>query len=138
MCRDTAKKASIVAMTRELCAAMQSVACVAATTDSGLHTASHLPASLVIGSTRTTLRGSRLPLRVDGSLGHTFDILANVLCDINSSYGITHKVCATTTDNGSNFVKAFSVFGQPRDTTQPPEAWPHPETYPPVIWMGKI
>ena len=39
-----------------------------------------------------------------------------MLCDINSSYGIRHKVCATTTDNGSNFVKAFSVFGQPRDT----------------------
>ena len=47
--------------------------------------------------------------RLRGS--HTFDVLAGALEDIHSAYGIRQKVTRTTTDNGSNFVKAFSVFG---------------------------
>uniref|UniRef100_A0A8C1I096 Transposase n=1 Tax=Cyprinus carpio carpio TaxID=630221 RepID=A0A8C1I096_CYPCA len=43
---------------------------------------------------------------------HTFDALAAVLTDIHAKYEISLKVVRTTTDNGSNFVKAFRVFGQ--------------------------
>ena len=45
---------------------------------------------------------------------HTFDALAAVLTDIHAEYEISQKVVRTTTDNGSNFVKAFRVFG-PQD-----------------------
>ncbi|KAL0148838.1 hypothetical protein M9458_055847, partial [Cirrhinus mrigala] len=43
---------------------------------------------------------------------HTFDALAAILTDIHAEYEISLKVVRTTTDNGSNFVKAFRVFGQ--------------------------
>ncbi|RXN31333.1 transposase [Labeo rohita] len=43
---------------------------------------------------------------------HTFDALAAVLTDIHAEYEISLKVVRTTTDNGSNFIKAFRVFGQ--------------------------
>uniref|UniRef100_A0AAY4ACV2 Transposase n=1 Tax=Denticeps clupeoides TaxID=299321 RepID=A0AAY4ACV2_9TELE len=45
------------------------------------------------------LRGSR-----------TFDALAAVLTDIHAEYEISLKVVRTTTDNGSNFVKAFREY----------------------------
>lgn len=43
---------------------------------------------------------------------HTFDVLAGVLDDIHCQYRIRGKVVRTTTDSGSNFIKAFSVFGE--------------------------
>lgn len=42
----------------------------------------------------------------------TFDILASVMNDIHSEYYICEKTVRTTTDNGSNFIQAFSVFGE--------------------------
>lgn len=48
--------------------------------------------------------------RLRGS--HTFDVLAGVLDDIHCHYRIRGKVVITTTDSGSNFVKAFGVFGE--------------------------
>jgi len=48
--------------------------------------------------------------RLKGS--HTYDVIAAALNDIHAEYGIRKKVTRTTTDNGANFVKAFSVFAQ--------------------------
>jgi len=42
---------------------------------------------------------------------HTFDLIAKEIYNINIKYKIQNKVTSTTTDNGSNFVKAFRVFG---------------------------
>ncbi|XP_049428832.1 uncharacterized protein LOC125886567 [Epinephelus fuscoguttatus] len=41
---------------------------------------------------------------------HTYDSIATELENIHSSFTISHKVTATVTDNGSNFVKAFKVY----------------------------
>lgn len=41
-------------------------------------------------------------------------VLAEVLDDVHSDFNIKEKVTITTTDNGSNFVKAFSVFAEVR------------------------
>ena len=43
--------------------------------------------------------------RLEGS--HTFDVLAEAMSSIHSQFGLQEKVRRTTTDNGSNFVKAF-------------------------------
>lgn len=48
--------------------------------------------------------------RLRGS--HTFDVLAGALDDIHCHYRIRGKVFRTTMDSGSNFVKAFSIFGE--------------------------
>lgn len=38
---------------------------------------------------------------------HTFDVLAKEINSVFLEYYIQNKVCCVTTDNGSNFVKAF-------------------------------
>ena len=53
---------------------------------------------------------------------HTYDVLAAKLEEIHTDYEIVSKIVKTTTDNGSNFVKAFSVFAdnpeEPDDTEE--------------------
>lgn len=55
--------------------------------------------------------------RLKGS--HTVDVLAGSLDDIHCQYRIRGKVVRTTTDSGSNFIKASGVFGK---QSQPEEA----------------
>ena len=38
---------------------------------------------------------------------HNYDVLANIIQKIHWELEIDGKVCMTTTNNGSNFVKAF-------------------------------
>ena len=42
---------------------------------------------------------------------HTYDALAGAISSVHTKFGITKKVVATTTDNASNFGKAFRMFG---------------------------
>uniref|UniRef100_A0A673A804 BED-type domain-containing protein n=2 Tax=Sphaeramia orbicularis TaxID=375764 RepID=A0A673A804_9TELE len=51
--------------------------------------------------------------RVKGS--HTFDVLAAALEEIHSEYNIREKVTRTTTDSGSNFLKAFRLYGEQKE-----------------------
>ena len=47
---------------------------------------------------------------------HAFDATAAVLEDIHTQHGIRRKLVRTTTDNDSNFVKAFSLFADHNNT----------------------
>lgn len=40
-----------------------------------------------------------------------YAVLGQLLEEIHEEFGISRKVVATITDNGSNFVKAFQQFG---------------------------
>ena len=48
---------------------------------------------------------------------HTFDVLAEALEAVHVEFNIQFKVLGTVTDNGSNFCKAFKLFGDV-ETTQ--------------------
>ncbi len=43
---------------------------------------------------------------------HIFDVLASAPNGIHSEFEMWGKIVQTTTDNGSNFIKAFQVFGE--------------------------
>ena len=47
-------------------------------------------------------------VRISGH--HTDDVIASRIEHIHASYGLNGEVVGTITDNGSNFVKAFSVY----------------------------
>jgi len=59
---------------------------------------------------------------------HTCDVLACKIEQVHASYSLTEKVCATITDNGSNFVKVFTVFSDSNDSTPTPVEDPEEET----------
>jgi len=51
---------------------------------------------------------------------HTFHYLGELLSGVHKRFAIENSVCLTTTDNASNFVKAFRVFGRAAETTSAP------------------
>jgi hypothetical protein len=56
---------------------------------------------------------------------HTFDVIAKTIESIHKEFGIHSKVNCTITDNGSNFLKAFNVFGPDTATISEPEDEDH-------------
>ena len=52
---------------------------------------------------------------------HTYNVTASRMENIHASYGLNGKVVATITDNGSNFVIAFSVYSIPSSASSVPE-----------------
>ncbi|KAH0630541.1 hypothetical protein JD844_013671 [Phrynosoma platyrhinos] len=75
----------------------------------------------------TTLKREFGALAYKRLKGHlTYSVLAKALHDVHMQYRIHNKVICTTTDNGSNFVKAFRVFrakelGDPTETSSKEE-----------------
>ncbi|XP_037394084.1 uncharacterized protein LOC108444376 [Pygocentrus nattereri] len=49
---------------------------------------------------------------------HTFSALAGALNDIHTEFNI-REIVRTTTDNGSNFLKAFRIYGQTDENNNP-------------------
>lgn len=64
--------------------------------------------------TLTICSGALACCRIKGR--HTYDVLAEMLENVHRDFNIKDKVTVTTTDNGSNFVKAFSVFAEVQRT----------------------
>ena len=42
----------------------------------------------------------------------TYQLIGTTLMDVHDKFGIGDRICATTTDNGANYVSAFSHFGE--------------------------
>lgn len=43
---------------------------------------------------------------------HSYDRITDLLHSIHTEFGLTHsKIVATITDNGSNFIKSFKMYG---------------------------
>ncbi|XP_034037792.1 uncharacterized protein LOC117520587 [Thalassophryne amazonica] len=50
---------------------------------------------------------------------HTFSALASALNEVHCEFNIRDKITRTTTDNGSNFIKAFKLYGQTDENNNP-------------------
>ncbi|XP_041852003.1 uncharacterized protein LOC121646934 isoform X2 [Melanotaenia boesemani] len=115
ICRGTVKNRVVKAtqdMKKNLKAAMSKVQFIATTTDcwtahrrSFLGVTAHWLDPLTMRRCSAALACCQL----EGS--HTFAVLAGALNNIHTEYNIRAKVVCTTTDNGSNFIKAFKVYG---------------------------
>ena len=59
----------------------------------------------------STLKHHKAAIACTRMMGrHTYDVLATKIKSVHKSFGLSGKVSATVTDNGSNFVKAFATF----------------------------
>lgn len=52
---------------------------------------------------------------------HTCDVLATTLSDIHSEYGIRNKAVRKTTNDCSNFLKAFHMFSVDKNNNEAEE-----------------
>uniref|UniRef100_A0AAR2LSC1 BED-type domain-containing protein n=1 Tax=Pygocentrus nattereri TaxID=42514 RepID=A0AAR2LSC1_PYGNA len=92
---------SSIEMRRKLKAALSEIEFIATTTDCWT---AHRRSFIGV----TQLKGS-----------HTFSALAGALNDIHTEFNIREKIVRTTTDNGSNFLKAFRIYGQTDENNNP-------------------
>ncbi|CAL9694236.1 unnamed protein product [Knipowitschia caucasica] len=102
-----------VEMKKNLKAAMNEVEFIATTTDCWTaHRRSFLGVTAHWIETETMTRCSVALACKQLRGSHTFDSLARALNDIHTEFNIRDKIVRTTTDNGSNFIKAFRVYGE--------------------------
>ena len=106
-------EASAIQMRKNVILRLSEVSCVATTTDCWTaHQQSFIgvTAHWIDEGTLERRSAALACKRLKGS--HTFDVVAGALDDIHCQYRIRGQVVRTTTDSGSNFIKAFSVFGE--------------------------
>ena len=103
---------------RKLVSLMKGLDCVATTTDCWSAYGKAFIGVTVHWIDSGTLQRRSACLALRWMTGrHTYDLIASTLENIHVEFGIRKKIARTTTDNGANFVKAFSVFGeQPTET----------------------
>ncbi|XP_041825222.1 uncharacterized protein LOC121655155 isoform X1 [Melanotaenia boesemani] len=100
-------------MKNNLKAAMSDIEFIATTTDCWTaHRRSFIGVTAHWIESETMVRSSAALAckQIRGS--HTFSALAQALTDIHTEYNIRDKIVRTTTDNGSNFIKAFRLYGE--------------------------
>ena len=117
LCRATVKArlhTDFLAMKSRLRVQLQAAACVVTTTDCwSARNRAYIGVTVHWLDIATLERRSAALAcrRMRGA--HTHVMLATALDDIHMEYGVSSTVCKTTTDNGANFVKAFSIFSSP-------------------------
>lgn len=47
---------------------------------------------------------------------HTYDVIGSEIEQVHSAFGLSSKITATVTDNGSNFLKAFRMYAPAEET----------------------
>ncbi len=58
---------------------------------------------------------------------HTYDAVGFEMEQIHSAFGLSRRITATVTDNGSNFVKAFKMYAAPSEPEEEEHAAPEPD-----------
>ncbi len=111
-----------ISMKTDMCKVLSEQEFVATTTDAwSKNHKSYLGVTVhwIDSDTLTISSGALACRRIKGR--HTYDTLAEMLESVHMEFSIQNKVVLTTTDNGSNFVKAFSVFAAEEKVTEDDE-----------------
>ncbi|KAL6475709.1 hypothetical protein MHYP_G00167490 [Metynnis hypsauchen] len=112
-------KASIE-MKRKLKAALSEIEFIATTTDCWTaHRRSFIGVTAHWFNPQTLQRSCAALACKQLKGSHTFSALAGALNDIHTEFNIREKIVRTTTDNGSNFLKAFRIYGQTDENNNP-------------------
>uniref|UniRef100_A0AAR2LVB9 HAT C-terminal dimerisation domain-containing protein n=1 Tax=Pygocentrus nattereri TaxID=42514 RepID=A0AAR2LVB9_PYGNA len=112
-------KASIE-MRRKLKAALSEIEFIATTTDCWTaHRRSFIGVTAHWFNPQTLQRSCAALACKQLKGSHTFSALAGALNDIHTEFNIREKIVRTTTDNGSNFLKAFRIYGQTDENNNP-------------------
>ncbi|KAA0721319.1 hypothetical protein E1301_Tti021445 [Triplophysa tibetana] len=111
-----------ISMKTDMCNVLSEQEFVASTTDAwSTNHKSYLGVTVhwIDSDILTISSGALACRRIKGR--HTYDTLAEMLESVHMEFSIQNKVVLTTTDNGSNFVKAFSVFAAEEKVTEDDE-----------------
>lgn len=114
MCSKTLRKRILLSSTSMkdiITTKMPNAQCVATTTDCWSHCRKSYIGVTAHWINLRSLKREYAALACSRLFGsHTYDVIANKINEIHKDYKIQNKFVLTTTDNGSNFVKAFKVF----------------------------